>query len=173
MPPHVRPYRAADRDPALEVCLAAFAPIYDGFRAALGPEIFAREHPDWRRGYAAFFDGVDPDDPVRRRLVAEAGGRLLGFASSVLHAERGMGELGLNAVHPQARRRGVARAADGAARRPQGARGGLRLCRDGRRRDLCGARLRPGDPRRPPLPAAVTPRAQRPRMARTYCWVSR
>ena len=106
----IRPYGPADREPALALCIAAFTPIHEGFRAALGERIFALQYPDWQGGYARMFDALAEDDGRTEVFVAEGeGGELAGFVFAVLDAEHRTGELGLNAVAPAQQGRGIGR----------------------------------------------------------------
>ncbi|HYD12498.1 MAG TPA: GNAT family N-acetyltransferase [Allosphingosinicella sp.] len=105
----IRPYLPADRDAALAICIAAFTPIHEGFRAALGETIFALHYPDWQGGYANMFDALAEDDGRTEVFVAEADGEIAGFCFAILDAGTKTGEVGLNAVAPAQQRRGVGR----------------------------------------------------------------
>ena len=105
----IRHYRAADRDAALAVCIAAFTPIHEGFRAALGETIFALQYPDWQGGYAQMFDALEQDDGRTEVFVAEEGGSIAGFVFAILDPATQTGEIGLNAVAPDRQREGIAR----------------------------------------------------------------
>ena len=105
----IRPYRPADRDAALALCIAAFTPIHEGFRAALGEKIFALHYPDWRGDYARMFDALAADDGRTEVFVAEADGAIAGFVFAILDAAPKTGEIGLNAVAPAQQRRGIGR----------------------------------------------------------------
>ncbi len=105
----IRPYRPADRDAALAICIAAFTPIHEGFRAALGETIFALHYPDWKGGYAAMFDALAEDDGRTEAFVVEADGEIAGFCFAILDTATKTGEVGLNAVAPDRQRRGIAR----------------------------------------------------------------
>jgi GNAT superfamily N-acetyltransferase len=105
----IRPYRPADRDAALAICIAAFTPIHEGFREALGETIFALHYPDWRGGYAAMFDALARADGRTEVFVAEANGEIAGFVFAILDAATKTGELGLNAVAPARQERGIGR----------------------------------------------------------------
>ena len=106
----IRPYTQAERNAALAICIAAFTPIHEGFRAALGERIFALHYPDWQGGYARLFDGLAADDGRTEVFVAEADGELAGFVFALLDEPTKTGEIGLNAVAPALQRRGIGRA---------------------------------------------------------------
>lgn len=105
----IRPYRPADRDTALTICIAAFTPIHEGFREALGETIFALHYPDWQGGYARMFEALAEDDGRTEAFVAEADGEITGFVFAILDAATKTGEIGLNAVAPGQQRRGIGR----------------------------------------------------------------
>ncbi len=98
----------ADDAPALDAIReAAFAPVFASFRALLGETIYA---------IAQARDDAAQGDLLRSLLapgsgwetfVAERDGRPIGFAAVRVDAERGVGELGLNAVDPAHSGRGV------------------------------------------------------------------
>jgi len=105
----IRPYAPADRDAALALCIAAFTPIHEGFRAALGEAIFALHYPDWQGGYARMFDALAEDDGRTEAFVAETDGAIAGFVFAILDAATKTGEIGLNAVAPARQRQGIGR----------------------------------------------------------------
>jgi GNAT superfamily N-acetyltransferase len=105
----IRPYEPADRNAALALCIAAFTPIHEGFRAALGEKIFALQYPDWQGGYARMFDALAEDDGRTEVFVADEEDVIAGFVFAVLDSEHSTGELGLNAVAPAQQGRGIGR----------------------------------------------------------------
>ena len=105
----IRPYRPADRDAALAVCIAAFGPIHEGFRAALGEAIFALHYRDWQSGYARMFDALAEEDGRTEVFVAEDKGAIAGFVFAILDTALKTGEIGLNAVAPGRQRQGIGR----------------------------------------------------------------
>ncbi|MBL8643260.1 MAG: GNAT family N-acetyltransferase [Rhodospirillaceae bacterium] len=106
----LRPYTPADYQPALDICIAAFAPIHEGFAEALGPKVFALQYHDWKERYAETFNGIASAGETTKVYVAEVDGAVAGFVFTVLDAARKTGEIGLNAVDPKRQGRGVGRA---------------------------------------------------------------
>jgi ribosomal protein S18 acetylase RimI-like enzyme len=106
----IRPYSKADQARALQVCIASFTPIHDGFRAALGEPVFELRYKDWKEQYAQTFDDLSKDDKRTEVYVAEENGNVVGFVFTVLNAEKKTGEIGLNAVDPQVQGQGVGKA---------------------------------------------------------------
>ena len=106
----IRPYAKADEARALEICVAAFRPVHQGFREQLGEAVFRLQYHDWEDGYARIFAAIAEDDPVTEVFVGEADGRIVGFVFASLDAERKTGEIGLNAVDPDCQGRGYGKA---------------------------------------------------------------
>ncbi len=106
----IRPYRQADYRRVLEICVAAFEPIHQGFEAALGRRIFALQYRDWREQYAETLSKIAPDDESTKVYVAELDGVVAGFIFTLVDAKRKTGELGLNGVDPGLQGRGVGKA---------------------------------------------------------------
>ncbi len=104
----IRSYRKADQGRALEVCIAAFTPIHEGFRAALGEKVFELQYRDWKEQYAKTF--ADLPDELTEVYVAEENGTLIGFVFTVLNPALKTGEIGLNAVDPEFQGKGVGKA---------------------------------------------------------------
>lgn len=105
----IRPYEKRDYERVLELCIAAFTAIHEGFEEALGPEVFALEFPDWRGGYADMLTGLLAPDGNTLVHVGEADGEIVGFVSSIAHVRK-VGEIGLNAVDPRHQGKGHGRA---------------------------------------------------------------
>jgi len=86
---------------------AAFAPVFRSFRMAVGPDIagvaFAHEEAD----QAKLLDALCRADSDHTILVAKVEGAVIGFVSFRVDAVRGVGEIGLNAVHPDHTGQGV------------------------------------------------------------------
>lgn len=100
---------AAERDlPALEsIRAAAFAPIFASFRNLLGDSLYeivqAREDAGQSELLASLF-GTDSPWSV---YAAEVADRLVGFVALRLDEQNAIGEIGLNAVHPDYAGQGI------------------------------------------------------------------
>jgi ribosomal protein S18 acetylase RimI-like enzyme len=105
----IRRYRTEDRDAVLEICIAAFTPIHEGFEAALGQDIFQLQYKDWKQNYATIIDGIDIDDDMTVVHVAEREGTIVGFIFTSMDAPKATGEIGLNAVLPELQGQGIGR----------------------------------------------------------------
>jgi GNAT superfamily N-acetyltransferase len=107
---------APDDLPGLQaVRSAAFAPVFAGFRAAVGAEVAAVALAGAEEAQAALLDALAAPGSDWRLLVAEADGGVRGFTCLTTDRDRGLGEVGLTAVAPAWQRRGVGRALVAAA----------------------------------------------------------
>jgi GNAT superfamily N-acetyltransferase len=103
-------FRAADFNALLNITILAFAPIQDSFRRILGPKIFRLVYPDWQKSQRKYLKSLCKGKNRRNILVAVLDGTVVGFASYFVNREKKSGELGLNAVHPNFQRKGIATA---------------------------------------------------------------
>jgi ribosomal protein S18 acetylase RimI-like enzyme len=105
----IRDLAAGDEARLVEIALAAWEPLFVSFRAILGPELFEAEHPDWRAEKAEQIRGMRGADDPGTVLVAERAGTVVGFVSFYANVRRpDVGEIGSNAVHPDAQGQGIA-----------------------------------------------------------------
>ena len=101
----IRPYSPADEARVVELSLAAWAPVFDSFRAVMGDGLFRRVHGDWREHQAASVrDALERHDT----WVATAGDSVHGFVNVTFDAEERSGEIYMIAVDPAAQRAGIA-----------------------------------------------------------------
>jgi GNAT superfamily N-acetyltransferase len=98
--PTIRPVKPEDA-PILELIRqAAFAPIFASFRAAMGEEIYRRAQAPDDEAQGELLASLLREDWVWEVHCAEHDGEVVGFVSLRLDRERLVGEIGLNAVHP-------------------------------------------------------------------------
>ena len=103
----IRPVRPADLQAIAHIAQESWAPIYAHYRQALGEELFALEYGDWRMQKAAHVTlHCDPRNGALA-CVAETSGAVLGFASFRPSIAPQLGEIGSNAVHPDAQGLGI------------------------------------------------------------------
>lgn len=96
----IRDLEPGEVEAAVEIALAAWAPIYASFRRIMGEELFEAAFPDWRAQKAG---GVrDACSAARPAIVcaAERKGRIVGFITAYPNDHSGIAEIGNNAVHP-------------------------------------------------------------------------
>ena len=103
----IRTFAPADLPALQAIRAAAFAPVFRGFREAVGPEIAAIMLADAEADQARHLDELCAESAPWRMLVAELDGRLVGFAAYRCDPPRRSGEIGLNAVHPEHAGRGI------------------------------------------------------------------
>jgi ribosomal protein S18 acetylase RimI-like enzyme len=100
MRPRIRPFDDRDADAVVALSLRAWAPAFASLERVLGPEIFGRQHPDWREDQRRAVEEVLATNKGRV-WVAEVGARVVGFvAVELAHPEPGMGETSMLAVDP-------------------------------------------------------------------------
>jgi ribosomal protein S18 acetylase RimI-like enzyme len=100
----------SDVDTLVEIAVAAWEPIYAHFRETMGDDLFLSLYPDWpaRKG-GQIRSACDPASPRPMQvLVAEEGGRIVGFVTFHTDPATRVGEIGNNAVRPECRGRGIA-----------------------------------------------------------------
>ena len=84
-----------------EVRRAAFAPIFESFRSLLGDEIYRLSDAPNDEEQAGYLSSLLAPGSGWDVHVAEKGNLVVGFVSIQLRRETGVGEIGLNAVHPE------------------------------------------------------------------------
>jgi GNAT superfamily N-acetyltransferase len=100
MRPRIRPFEDRDAEAVVDLSLRAWAPAFVSLERVLGPEIFRRQHPDWRDDQRRAVEDVLAAKEGRV-WVAEVGESVVGFVAIELdHPERGMGETSMLAVDP-------------------------------------------------------------------------
>ena len=98
----------AEQLPVLdEIRAAAFAPVFASFRAILGDEVYeAAQKPDDDRQGELLASLVQPGSGWTV-YAAQREDRIVGFVAVRLDHERKLGEIGLNAVHPDCAGEGI------------------------------------------------------------------
>jgi ribosomal protein S18 acetylase RimI-like enzyme len=100
MRPRIRPFDDRDTEAVVALSLQAWAPAFASLERVLGPEIFRRQHPDWREDQRRAVEDVLATNKGRV-WVAEVGASVVGFVAVELdHPEPGMGETSMLAVDP-------------------------------------------------------------------------
>jgi len=102
-----RPARPADHARLHDVREAAFAPVFESFHAALGPRVGKTVMPQIRAGQAAQLDSLLAGRAGVTVFVVEEQGQVVGFCTTAVDPATRVGEIGLNAVHPDHQRRGI------------------------------------------------------------------
>src|SRR5262245_9025682 len=103
----MRLVRAADQSHLASVRQAASAPVFASFRSILGDDIYdlAQAREDEAQG--ELLVALLAPESGWEVYVAEVAGTVVGFVSIQLNQETQVGEIGLNAVHPDHAGKGV------------------------------------------------------------------
>ena len=96
----IRAYAPADLPTLHVIRAAAFAPVFASFRAIVGPEIAALGLTTAEQEQADLLDAIARPDSGHAIAVVEIEGALAGFVSWRPNIAPGIGEITLNAVHP-------------------------------------------------------------------------
>lgn len=103
----LRPAVAEDL-PSLEaIRAAAFAPIFASFRSLLGDELYERVQARDDRAQADLLTSLLAHGSGWHVVVAERNHEVIGFCATRLDRETLVGEIGLNAVHPDHAGQGI------------------------------------------------------------------
>jgi ribosomal protein S18 acetylase RimI-like enzyme len=104
--PTFRSARETDIPDFRRIASDAWAPIFDGFREAMGDELWAAQREgDPREAKADQVESQFRNAPDRF-FVAEIDGKVIGFCTFRL-SETGLGEIGNNAIDPACQGRGL------------------------------------------------------------------
>lgn len=98
----------ADIDAIVELSLLAWEPIFRSFAQILGPTLYARLYPDWRKSQSEGVAGVCRDREKYHTLVAQCDQRVVGFIAYELKpGDEKSGEVVLLGVHPDFQNGGI------------------------------------------------------------------
>ena len=103
----LRPYSASDRETLQDIRKAAFAPIFQSFRAITGEAVGAVAFASADEEQAAHLDALLKQDSGSDVYVVLDGEDIAGFIAITLNPKTRVGEIGLNAVHPKHAGRGI------------------------------------------------------------------
>jgi ribosomal protein S18 acetylase RimI-like enzyme len=103
----VRPAGAEDLPRLQAIREAAFAPVFASFRALLGDELYDLVQRREDEAQAELLASLMAPGSVWEVYVALVAGEAAGFVAIRLERETGIGEIGLNAVHPSHAGRGI------------------------------------------------------------------
>jgi GNAT superfamily N-acetyltransferase len=97
----IRGANASDAPRLDEVRRAAFAPVFASFRAILGEDIYQLAQARDDEAQAGFLASLLAPDSGWEVYAVELAGSVVGFVSIQLNRDTKIGEIGLNAVHPE------------------------------------------------------------------------
>ena len=104
---HIRPMENNDMDDLVGLSLLAWEPVFDSFKAILGPKIYPILYPDWCKSQAEGVEKYCMDHEKHKVLVAEVNGQVVGFIAYQNNESDNTGEVMLLAVHPDFQDRGI------------------------------------------------------------------
>jgi len=98
----IRPLQPADVEAIVAIAVAAWRPIYAFYRQEMGDDLFSAACPHWPEEKARQVRAAC--DPQSNALVGVAAidGLPVGFVTFYANERSGIGEIGNNAVHPDA-----------------------------------------------------------------------
>jgi len=102
-----RAFAPADLPTLHAIRAAAFAPIFASFRSIVGPEIAALGLATAEQEQADLLDAIAKLDSSHAIAIAESGSTIIGFVSWKNDPATKIGEITLNAVHPDYGGKGV------------------------------------------------------------------
>jgi GNAT superfamily N-acetyltransferase len=104
---HIRPFRAADLEVIQRIRALAFEPVFRSFREIVGETVsalaLARADAEQAEHLASMCDSKSH----QQVYVALIDNDIVAFVSFSLNVEKRIGEIGLNAVHPDHAGRGI------------------------------------------------------------------
>jgi ribosomal protein S18 acetylase RimI-like enzyme len=96
----IRPFTQDDLPALQRVRQAAFSPVFRSFRDIVGERIAALGLADAEAEQAQHLDDLCRSDSSSQVFVAVIGQEIAGFFALTMDADKRIGEIGLNAVHP-------------------------------------------------------------------------
>ncbi|WP_221930830.1 GNAT family N-acetyltransferase [Telmatospirillum sp. J64-1] len=98
--PQLRPLEPGDLPRLQQIRKTAFAPVFQSFRDIVGQEIAAIAFTHADAEQAKLLDDLCAPGSGHHVLVLTIGGAVAGFVSFTVDTAQRIGEIGLNAVHP-------------------------------------------------------------------------
>jgi ribosomal protein S18 acetylase RimI-like enzyme len=103
----IRAYAPSDLPTLHTIRAAAFAPVFASFRSIVGPEVATLGLTTAEQEQAELLDAIAKPDSGHTLAVAETNGVMAGFVSWKPNIAPGIGEVTLNAVHPDHGGKGI------------------------------------------------------------------
>ncbi|MDX2222612.1 MAG: GNAT family N-acetyltransferase [Rhodospirillaceae bacterium] len=106
--PRIRPFEPSDLPQLQRIRAAAFAPVFASFRRIVGADIAAVALMTAEQEQADLLDRICGAPNEHEMYVIEHDGAPVGFCALSMNVATKVGEIGLNAVHPDHQGRGLA-----------------------------------------------------------------
>lgn len=103
----IRELKSTDVDIIADIAVAAWKPIFDFYREAMGEELFSLACPNWQKEKARQVRRACEPESSAMVCVAEKEGKVIGFITFHANYDTCIGEIGNNAVHPDFQGMGV------------------------------------------------------------------
>jgi GNAT superfamily N-acetyltransferase len=103
----IRPFQSGDLPVMQRVRREAFKPVFQAFRDIVGEEIYSLALAGSDAEQSELLESLCKPGSAHRIFVATVNNEIVGFVSFSLDAEKRIGEIGLNAVHPDHAGRGI------------------------------------------------------------------
>ena len=104
---HIRAFETEDLDVIQNIRAQAFVPVFQSFRAIVGASISAIAFAQVEAEQAHLLEEICSAGSTQRVFVAVQEDQLVGFVSLSLDHKQKIGEIGLNAVHPDYAGQGI------------------------------------------------------------------
>ncbi len=105
--PRIRPFEPRDLPRLQAIRAAAFAPVFASFRSIVGERIAGAAFGGAETEQAALLDSLCAPNSGKEVYVVERGGEIAGFCAVGFDPKSQLGEIELNAVHPDHQGRGL------------------------------------------------------------------
>ncbi|MHA7275962.1 GNAT family N-acetyltransferase [Arthrobacter sp. Hz1] len=105
---HLRDCTTSDIPALIDLTITTFRPLFTGSLIELRPEVTKHDHSRWEDDYRSEVPSLFAPDEDRFITLAEEDGQILGYVGWNV-TNKTSGRLEMVAVHPDARRQGVAR----------------------------------------------------------------
>jgi hypothetical protein len=83
---HIRPFSPDDMEEVVHLSLLAWAPVFHSFEQVLGPTIYSRLFPDWKKTQRAIVEKICREHEQTLVWVAEVDGTITGFIAYTLNS---------------------------------------------------------------------------------------
>lgn len=103
----IKSFRPQDVEALQQIRELAFVPVFESFRHLVGPEIAEVALASAEAEQAQLLTKICALDSLEQLFVALLDGQIVGFVAVSLDKETRVGEIGLNAVHPDFSGRGI------------------------------------------------------------------